>query len=127
MNCADVLDQMTAFMDGELPAAITERIKAHLDSCVNCAQVEKEHQALYHLADRWTVEGSDVWEATRRQIEEEDLLDLRRELQKLRAEMRALQAEVSMLRIQVAEQKERQGPSPMLPYAPASLSTRILV
>ena len=43
MRCRKVSNQLSAFLDGELPPEETERIQKHLDSCPKCS---KEREAL---------------------------------------------------------------------------------
>src|ERR1041385_3913857 len=69
MNCRSVQNRLTALLDEELPKATAARIQAHLDTCQVCAQAWQEHLALHQLAAAWTVEGGEVWEAVRQEIE----------------------------------------------------------
>jgi anti-sigma factor RsiW len=37
MNCNECLENLTAFLDGELSAADSEQVRSHLDLCICCA------------------------------------------------------------------------------------------
>ncbi len=129
MNCRDVQSRLTALMDGELPEATAARIQAHLDTCATCAPIWQEHLALRQLTAAWTVEGGEVWEAIRQEIEPDTLGEILSEMQRMRSEIKALRTEVAALRAQVAARpvEEARGPSPLLPYAPAARSTSVLM
>ncbi len=36
LSCTDVLERLSAFLDGELPEAEVARIRAHVGECVTC-------------------------------------------------------------------------------------------
>lgn len=38
MDCAQCVEELTAFLDGELSPADFERMRSHLDTCASCAQ-----------------------------------------------------------------------------------------
>ena len=129
MNCRTVLTRITALLDEALPAATASRVRAHLDTCPNCAQALQEQIALRKLTAVWSVEGDDVWEAVRAEIEPDAFAELRAEMQRLRGEVKALHTEVALLRAQVAASPTPgvRRPSPMLPYPQPTASTRIRV
>ncbi len=49
MNCNDVADRFSEFMDGELDSILSERISMHIESCVSC----KEDMASYCRIGVW--------------------------------------------------------------------------
>ena len=40
MSCGDFEDEVTAYVDGELPAARHAQVRAHLDACAECQATE---------------------------------------------------------------------------------------
>jgi len=55
MRCKKVKESLTAFLDGELPGRLEERIQEHLAACPGC---EAERKALERL--RYAVEGMEA-------------------------------------------------------------------
>jgi predicted anti-sigma-YlaC factor YlaD len=120
MKCEQVQEQRTAWLDGELTPEAAARIETHLAECAACRQAGEEARAFREMANAWEMEGGEVWEAVRRQIEADDLRAILETIQSLRAEMRALRAEVTDLRHQLAERPSALPPPPpvLLPYTP---------
>jgi len=55
MRCKNVNRHLTAFLDGELPSRLRERMEAHLADCVNC---QAERDALERV--RRTLDGMEA-------------------------------------------------------------------
>lgn len=49
MKCPDVIDRLSAFIDGELPDAKRQAVERHLDECPACAAVHRR------LAEAWAL------------------------------------------------------------------------
>jgi anti-sigma factor RsiW len=49
MNCKDVADKLSPFMDGELGAAMNQRMSMHIESCDSCKN-ELKH---FHRIGVW--------------------------------------------------------------------------
>lgn len=45
LTCGEVLDRLSDYLDGELPAPQRDRVEAHLRGCEGCARFEGELQA----------------------------------------------------------------------------------
>ncbi len=65
MDCKECRDEMTAYLDGELPAGTSEHVRCHLERCASCAReigrlsevavlVETYHKRLELKPDSWT-------------------------------------------------------------------------
>ncbi|MFD7770464.1 mycothiol system anti-sigma-R factor [Streptomyces sp. NPDC059787] len=52
MDCADFLDRLYEFLDGELSASDAERFAAHLDECSSCLEKYGMEQAVKRLIKR---------------------------------------------------------------------------
>ena len=98
MKCGTALAKLAALIDGELTPADAAKIRAHLADCASCSEAADKSERLKQLAAAWTVEGSDVWEAVRAEIETPDVKGLIASIRALQAEVRTLRAEVAELR-----------------------------
>ena len=133
MNCPTIRTRLTALLDAELSARVAARVRAHLETCPDCAQALEAERLLRAQAAVWSVEAGDVWEGVREEIQAqsdgEALAMVLAEMRLMQAEVRVLRGEVALLRAQLqAHRQERMpGPSPLLPYAPAGRSTSVLV
>lgn len=108
MKCNQVLSIIPAFVDGEMTGRDAERVREHLAKCATCQRAEAEAERVRHLADAWTAEGTDVWDAVRAEIDRPDIHALVDKVTALQAEVRMLKAEVSALRAQT-ERQDRTG------------------
>src|SRR5271169_960367 len=50
-------EEIMAFLDGELSAAETQTVSAHLDHCTECAALAEELRATSQSLARWNVEA----------------------------------------------------------------------
>ena len=46
MNCNDVVDKLSQFMDGELDSVLSEQMSMHIDSCDSCKNDLESHRRL---------------------------------------------------------------------------------
>ncbi len=98
MRCSSVADRLAAFVDGELPQASAERIKAHLAHCPACTVELEEVSRVQRLATTWAADGSDVWNSLRGEIDPPQADEILELVRALETEVRALRAEVATLR-----------------------------
>lgn len=102
MNCELIQSQLTALLDGELPAERAAEIGRHLADCPGCSQVRTETLAVKDMAAVWDVVAPDVSARVMQAVAADDQNLLLGELRLLRTEMEALRAEVATLRRQLA-------------------------
>jgi anti-sigma factor RsiW len=53
MNCPEVRERLTAFLDGELPPAEAEAVRAHVAACAECAVRADEGRAVAEACRAW--------------------------------------------------------------------------
>ncbi len=46
MNCNDVADRLSEFMDGELDSILSEKISTHIESCMSCEEDLASHRRI---------------------------------------------------------------------------------
>ena len=59
--CRDVVELITAYLEGELPADVRKAVEAHLSGCDGCTRVLDEFRRTIELTGRLT-EGQVTWE-----------------------------------------------------------------
>lgn len=106
MNCDIVQSQLTALLDGELPAEMAAEMGRHLADCPGCSQVRAETLAVKDMASVWDVVAPDVSAHVMQAITADDQSLLLDEVRLLRVEMAELRAEVAALRRQLSPRPE---------------------
>jgi anti-sigma factor RsiW len=56
LMCRDVVELITAYLEGELPAAVREAVEAHLSGCDGCTTVLEEFRRTIALTGMLTDE-----------------------------------------------------------------------
>jgi predicted anti-sigma-YlaC factor YlaD len=54
MPCKDVVDLLTAYLDGDLPDDVRVQVDEHLDGCDGCQNVLAQWRTIIALAGRFT-------------------------------------------------------------------------
>lgn len=61
IDCAEALDRLCEYLDGELTAERTEEVKAHLDSCAPCIAISRFESAFIRFLEaRMRAKGAPV-------------------------------------------------------------------
>jgi anti-sigma factor RsiW len=122
MTCDMARKRLNALLDDECPPDEAQQIRAHLETCPDCAADYADLLTTRRAADAWSVEGGEVWAVLRDQLEAPELASVLEELRQLRSEVRSLRVEVAQLRAQAAERASTpsRSPSPLLPYTPTT-------
>lgn len=78
MDCNRCVEDLTAFLDGELNAADSERIRSHLDGCASCSEELRslrEISVLVESHNRELEPRSETWNLIRVQLMAEPAAD----------------------------------------------------
>ncbi|HLV80518.1 MAG TPA: zf-HC2 domain-containing protein [Chthonomonadaceae bacterium] len=125
MTCARAQARLTALLDAELTERMSARLRAHLAECADCKRHWNELAAAREMAQAWTVEGGEVWEAVRQEIAPGDFSALMAEMAALRAALQDVRAEVAALRRELAArpaEPARRPSAPLFPVLPPEQS-----
>ena len=71
MDCPNYLDDLTAYIDGELPDSVADRLRLHLNSCASCATELRGLQEAAVFVDSHLLELNprpELWTSVRSRI-----------------------------------------------------------